>query len=269
MTQPSPAILFRSGDTLVTDLGPTIRFERRIFTEGGLGLGALILGFVFWVESRGWPPSTNLVPDSFGTWTSCVLWLCGGLLIIVGLVKAIAPPWELSSELRCLKRGSRHISFADIRRVNVTETRMGNITAVGLSLDSTERQIWLVGGQPERRRGELQRVAERVTSQLGDLSASHPPAARSPTRFFVTFALVLGALWTNMVWIAPNVVVTYPGANHGLRIWPLGLWIAALGLGELAGLSLFQTLLGPWNRRRAILFVVWFGSYAAVAFVRL
>jgi hypothetical protein len=269
----APVTLFRSGDAVVTDLGSTIRFERRAFTEAGLGLGAVIVGLVFWVASRGWPSFATIAtlgPDSFETWTAWVLWLCGGLLLIKGLARTIAPPWELSSELRCWKRGARRISFDEVRGVNVTETQIGSVTAVALRLDLAQRGIWLVPGQMAGRREELQRVAERVRAQLqlGEASAPRAPVALSPARFLFAFALALGALWTSLAWIAPDLVVTYPGASHGLRVWPLGPWIAALGLGELAGLALFETLLGPWNRRRVILFVAWFGSYCAVAFVR-
>jgi hypothetical protein len=194
----------------------------------------------------------------------------GGLLIALGFAMRIAPPWELSSELGCLKKGSRRISFEEIRSVDVTETRLGRRTAVGIRVNSNRGAIWLVPGQLESRRSEIQRVAERVKAELRDTSTTREHVAGSPTRFWVTFFVGFGAFWAgSMAWLAPHVVLKYSAAKHGFLLWPFGLWIAALGLGELAGLKLVETTLGPWNRRRVILFAVWMGSYCAVSFVPL
>ena len=82
---------------------------------------------------------------------------------------------------------------------------------------------------------------------------------------------MFGALWTGLAWIAPDTVVVpaVGHASHGLRLWLLGPWIMALGVGELVGLKPLQILIGPRNRRRLIFRVLWFGSYFIAATVPL
>src|SRR5689334_8325534 len=113
----------------------------------------------------------------------------------------------------------------------------------------------------------MQRLADRIKVNLGDRDIPALAVVVSPRSFLVPFALTLGAVWgAGLWWFAPNVVITYPHGWFGFRLWPMGLWIAALGIAELTRLPVFEIMLGPWNRERATLFVIWMGSYAAFAY---
>jgi hypothetical protein len=190
------------------------------------------------------------------------------LLVMRGVGRHFGPPWVLDSHGRSLIRGRRRLPFEAISNVEVTSTRVGATTAVALRVDTTTAgSIWLVTGQMESWRGDLQRVADRIRTHLGDHTSAASTVVASPRSFLVAYALTLGAVWgAGLWWFAPDLVLTYPNGTFGLRMWPLGLWIAALGVAELARLPAFEIMLGPWNRKRAALFVLWMGSYAACSY---
>jgi hypothetical protein len=265
----APIGSLRVGDVLVSDFGAVLRFERQSSLQFMMGVATVLLGLLFKAVSE-WALLAALIPKTFLTWVAFVLMFCGGLLIAIGVARRIESPWELDAGMRCLKKGRRRISFADVRALQLVETQLGSTANVGLRLECTVGTIWLIQGQLASWRETIQGIKERVEDQLHVTPATSQTITGSPTRFWVAFGIGMGALWSgSMAWLAPGLVFTSRNSTFGFRAWPLGLWIVALALGELAGLSTFKTLLGPWNRHRVFFFIAWMGSYFLATFVRL
>jgi hypothetical protein len=259
----SPVTLLRTSDVAVTEHEATITFRPIGTVMWGLGIGSVVLGIAFRFVDK-----LEGGLGGFGVWASWVLMACGALLIVKGITRHVGPPWVLDAHRRSLMRGRTRVPFEDLSNVQVTSTRVGATTAIALRVDTTTAgQIWLVTGQMEKWRDEIQRVADRIKVNLGNHEIPALTVVASPRSFLIPFALTLGSVWgAGLWWFAPNLVLTYPHARFGLRMWPLGLWIAALGIAELARLPVFELMLGPWNRQRAGLFAIWMGSYAAVSY---
>ena len=74
-------------------------------------------------------------------------------------------------------------------------------------------------------------------------------------------------LWSVAGYFAlPDFVFGKSGSDFGFLIWPLGIWIAALGVLEAVGVPVFRFgSAGPlW--RRALFVVLWLGPYFAICY---
>lgn len=265
MRSPAPTVLLRTGDTLVRDAGDVLLFTRRGAFQLGLGAAVLGLGAGF----LGLRALTG--PDALYTWAGWLLVVLGALNLLLGAARGLASPVRLDGVRRELVVGERRIPFTALGPPQLVETQLAGNVAVSLTLAAPGAPLRLIDGQLARERHALEVVAKRV-AQL--LAPDAPPATHLSVEtghgFKVALLLALGLTWAASAgWLAPDLVLAPPGGPVGARMWPLGLWIAALGLLELLGARVFDALVGPWTARRGLLFAAWFGSYLLVAGVRL
>jgi hypothetical protein len=83
--------------------------------------------------------------------------------------------------------------------------------------------------------------------------------------FMGILLLVLGLIWSGTgFFFFTHLIFTGYGEKSGPLVWPLGIWIAGLGIGDLAGIPIFREEKGKWRRLRTILIILYFGSYLLV-----
>lgn len=268
MRDGEPTVLLRTGDTLVCDTGDALIFRRRGALNVGLGAAVLGLGaaFVGIRELGGMGAPAGLL-----TWAGWLLAALGVLNIAIGGLRGLASPVRLDAALRVLVRGDLRVPFDRLGPPQIVETPIAGQVAVALTIAAPGGTVRLIDGQLAREREAVQAVAKRASLLL---DAESPPRSNmvvgTGRGFKVALLSTLGLVWAASAWwLAPELVLTPPGGGCGARVWPLGLWIAALGVLELVGARVFDALVGPWTRRRALLFALWTGSYLLLNTVRL
>ncbi len=247
--------LLRTGDTEVVDLGGALEFRRRGALLLGLGAGALLLG-----------AAATAAPDLLVAWLGWALTPLGCLLIVLGALRALSSPIRLDAARRQLVRGALRIAFSDLKGVRLVETPIGRHVALSLTIEAPGGPLRLIDGQLAHHREALEEIARRAAALLDPDAAGPPKLAEGSSRGFrIALLLTLGALWAaSGLLFAPDLAFTTPGGAWGVRAWPLGLWIAALGVLELLGARVFDAMVGPWTPRRRVLFALWMGSYLVV-----
>jgi hypothetical protein len=96
------------------------------------------------------------------------------------------------------------------------------------------------------------RPARPPKNAAGDVA----PRELAGGRYFMpAIFLGIGSVWSAGAYhFFPDMIfVHHTSAEHGPLVWPLGLWIIALGLCELTGIPVWRSLSqGSWWRRNAI-----------------
>lgn len=242
--------LLRSADTEVVDLGGALEFRRRGALLLGLGAGALLLG-----------GAATVAPDLRAAWLGWTLAALGLLLLVLGALRALSSPIRLDAFRRELVRGAARIAFSELKGVRLVETPIGRQVALSLTIDAPGGPLRLIDGQLAHHREALEEIARRAAALLHATDA--PKLVEGSSRGFrIALLLALGALWAaSGLLLAPDLAFTTPGGSWGVRAWPLGLWIVALGALELLTVPVFDVMVGPWTPRRRLLFALWMGSY--------
>lgn len=165
----------------------------------------------------------------------------------------------------------RTINLASISQVHLTAQLVGGAERLGIAIEVGGERIPLLGPQPARQ-GPI--VLAMVASIHQALAAAGAPISDdvrpAPDRHLegdtivgLVFALV-GALWSLGGLIAFPTWRWPLDEINGVLAWPFGLWLLALGLGELAGLPVVKTLTEGRRPIRLALALLIAGSYLAV-----
>lgn len=263
-----PQVLLLTGDTRVREVGDGLIIERRGALQLGIGAAVVGIGAAFLAARE---LAGERAPAGLLDWAGWLLVALGLVNLGIGALRGLASPLHLDGSRRLLIRGDLRVPFEQLGPPQIVETAIAGQVAVALTIAAPTGPLRLIEGQLARERGRVQAVAKRVATLL---DAGAPRRAStvvgSGRGFKVALLLSLGLVWAGSAWwLAPGVVWTWPGGSFGARMWPLGLWIAALGLLELGGGRVFDALVGPWTRRRGLLFALWTGSYLLVNAVRI
>lgn len=260
-----PEVLLHTGDTRVRATRGALLVERRAtfllaIGAGCVGVAAGLLGIEALAGER----------EAWTRWFAWVLASLGAVNLGLAALRGLASPIRFDVGLRELIRGDLRVPFERLGPPRIVETPIAGQVAVSLTIEAPSGSLRLIDGQLARERPAVERVARRIAAMIAaERPAKVARAEGSARGFKVALLLVLGAVWAaSGWWLAPEVVWTWPGGAGGVRVWPLGLWIAGLGALELAGARVFDAMVGPWTRRRALLFAAWMGSYLALNLVR-
>jgi hypothetical protein len=242
-------------------------------------VGASFFSTGGWLAAYPWQPSLLIDPDRMresGTimrFIGSILLACAGVLFALVIVPAL---WKCYQGLvvldftrgRVFRRGRWREEDPRALAIRVEDVARPECSRlVARPLDGSA-ELLLVPGLRTVWRPKLVELAGRIAELSGAMAAPGARAARTGVdpRFeallLPSLLLTMGLAWAAVGWIGfRDAVLRMHGI--GARAWPLGLWIAGLGLLEALGVSLLLP------RRRArwawVILVAWGLTYVWVA----
>lgn len=108
-------------------------------------------------------------------------------------------------------------------------------------------------------------AARTVTSDVAPVTSTQNADAWS--RFLPVFLLLLGALWSGVGYLTmPDVIIGSRRTAGGVLLWPLGLWLIALGLLEAVCLWRGQSFFAAKPRVVQVTLIALLASYFLICF---
>src|SRR5690606_27051613 len=93
----------------------------------------------------------------------------------------------------------------------------------------------------------------------------HQPAPSWVERHFIgVFLIIFGVIWSGTgFFFLQDLIFIASWNGHGPLVWPLGIWIASLGLGDLAGIPVRRLFTRASGRSKTgiLLLLLYFGTY--------
>lgn len=253
--------LLRTLDLEVVDTGDCIEIRRRAAIFLILGAAATIaLGGAIALDRSG---KGLLTP-----WLCAILVLLWALLGVATLVTLSRKPVVFDRLRQTLFFSGRMIPLPLVKNIEVAVVEFGRQRAMSITAQIEGRKQFIVSGQPEKHHARVESIANelrRLVSASAPVSAgAAAPASTLPNQFMGTLLIVLGALWSGAgYFFATNLVLVNAHSATGdsgrdpVLFWPLGFWIAALGVLELFGISVLKLR----GTKRVIAAVLFMGSY--------
>ena len=233
---------------------------------GGL---AILAGALTQLLSR-WsvlgPTLTGRVPSGL----DIVVVAAGSLLLVLGvLVNVLKRPIVFDCNQWIMTIGRRTYSFVAITGFRLATMAVGSRQLFVLFAIVDGKECRLISGYEE---APMKMLAEHLNRRVVLRPARPPknaageitPRQLAAGRYLMAaICLGIGSVWSAgaYVFFPDMIFVHHTSAEHGPLLWPLGLWIVALGLCELAGVQVWRLLSqGSWWRRNAI-GLLFFGTY--------
>ena len=247
----SKETLYSSVDFLVTRESGVVTLEQR--NRGGVIIGVISLALAlgcWW--ARGWftPGSVYLQVLSF----FCVIMGIAGAALLSGAFYFLFHKRECRFDAHNGVATLRGSTYA-MRDIAVPHIQLANVRGSpvnSLVIKAEGRDILLMSSSaPE--------ALEPVLVALRDIFAANTGAVPTTVgtaqvngiwgKYWAVFLLVLGALWSAVGYLTmPDVILGSRRSAGGVLLWPLGLWLIALGLLEALllwrGHSLFAARTG-------------------------
>lgn len=263
-------------DVVVLQQGDTVVIKRRAVTNVGIAAVALGAAALLYAGHT-WVPLTH-APALL--WLAVLLAVAGGLnLFAAAVVRGQSITWDHGAQQ--IRRGRRTWPLASILSVAVQDFELMGSPIARVVAQRNDGAINITPGVSRTHRDAAVALAEALHASLNlktraaptSIRSAGPKAAsRNPARgFHIALPLILGALWAVAGYLLmPTAVFRPPGSGitTGVLAWPFGLWIAALGVLEWAGVAMLTPLsvqrrespkATPW--RALLLMASWIGSY--------
>ena len=261
-------ILYSSLDFRVTREEGVIAVEQRNRGAIVFGAAACLLGLLGW-WARSLLPSANAYAMLLHWF--CIIMLATGVLLLLG-----------AAYFTLRKRGHRfdpHHGIAtlqgrdylmrELQPPALTAVTVGSTQVHTLVIRHAGQEIALMSSTAE---GALDPVHQALSEAF---SANSPlrvdqvneTARGSVTwrRFLAAFLLLLGVLWSGVGYLTlPDVLLAPRGHDGGVLMWPLGLWLMALGLLEWAYCARGRSFFDGDPRLVRIALAAWLISYFLV-----
>src|SRR6266568_1774404 len=261
---------------LVTESNGVITLSPKgsAFLPIGGGL-AICAGALFFALSRAHILDNDAL-DQLLVWAAAIVTPAGCLLLALGVIAAIVNRRTKTYVLDCnrgiMTRGSATYPFSRITGFRLATVPLFNRELCVLLADIDGKEVKLAS---DLEREPLSRVVEHLNravlnaaapSRPADQGVPLPPVASAVARHSVgIFLLALGAIWSTAgYFLLQDVIITRPGVGHGPLLWPLGIWLAALGLSDFVGLPFARWVVERRSWRRYAVGAIVVGSYMVV-----
>lgn len=270
--------LFETSSVTVSHEGSTLTIQRRAWTFFAAALACLLVGGLLF---GGGVLSERLGDGAFAAfarWSAYIVLGVGVSFPLMGLVALLERPTFIDAGSRRLHKGRAVHPFEHIERVRIQKTSLAGTEVLALFADVAGEPVVLVQGVEAKHEAALLRVLA-VVSSLVDVPrapAAQPFAptlvdaaasARLARGFFAAFFIVLGLVWSGVGYLVmPDVAFARHDADFGFLVWPLGLFLAPLGLLELAGKRVGDFVLTGPRFRVVLVGIVWFAPYFVLAY---
>ena len=264
-------IIYSSLDFLVTQDDGVVSLEQR--NRGGVvfGVAALVLGaLVWWGRTLLDPSSAYAMVMAF---FSCLMVICGTLLLFGAVYFTFRPRghrFDPHAGIATISRRTypmQTLTAPYIKSVTVGATRIDT-----LAMQHLGKEITLLSSSSA---GALDPVlgalnqAFAAANAAGTARTTQPiiPLQGSATwrRFLPAFLLLLGTLWAVVGYLTmPDVILGSRRSASGVLLWPLGIWLVALGLFEWVFVWRGKSFFDSQPKVIQIALALWFGSYVLV-----
>lgn len=249
--------LYSGLDFLVTEQDGRIEIEQRNQLGPVIGLGSLLLAGAVYGASHWAPPAYAMLM----TWFAALM----GLLGFLNLSLSLRGPRRsrLDPAAGTASVYGRLSALSEVSAARIESTSIGSSTFFSLVVTQRGKNrmlMTLTSRQP------LEPVLQAVAATLQQSDPSVVVPGESFLKAFLPpFLLLLGMLWALVGFFTmPDVILGRHGS--GVLLWPLGIWIAGLGILEWLGVPLSDAVLNyrEGGSRMTWIGLIWFASYAFI-----
>ncbi len=264
-------LMFKTPYTRVTEANGIITIKRRSGAIYLIAAFEIAIGAMAYLVSR-----LQLTADGalerLGFWVAAILIPLAALMILMGVLQGLNSIVIVDCNSRKMRKGSRVYDFSEMERFTIDSIPFADKELYFLTALVNEKPIKLVS---ETMKDSLERMAEYLNQRMaltesfsaGATSVRLPLAENGPQGgyFLGALLMVMGAIWsvTGGIFLR-NMIFTGPGMEHGPLLWPLGIWLAAFGLGDRIGIPWVKWLRDGPGWARALVLIAGFGSYFLV-----
>lgn len=266
--------VFETSYSLVTEKNGVISVRARTQRMMVIALFALILGFMAYLLSR-MPLSVDGGMEQFCFWAATILQLLSGLIFVVGVFQSVISTTIFDLNSGKMRKGFKAYDLSQIQRIALEKRLFGdreiffltavvNGEAIRLAAETAKDNLDKVAAFLNQRLTGFMAVPVTETATGTEVHLSASSGAERHFNFIGILLIIFGAIWAGAgFFFLQNLIFDASGNGHGPLVWPLGLWIAGLGLGDLAGLSVARLLTRDSGRSKlGILFLaLYFGAY--------
>lgn len=268
----SKTVIYSSLDFLVTDDEGVVNLEQRNRGAVAIGAAAAFIGLLgWWIRIRLDPASAYTLLLTF----FCVIMAISSASLLLG---------ALYFTFR--KRGHRFDPHTGMAKVQNRVCALDELSAPALktvTVGSTRieklvtqhagNEITLMSSTSE---GALQPVQQALSRVFAAHRAAQPVITADNVaattvdawgRFLPTFLLLFGALWSGVGFLTmPDVILGSRRTAGGVLLWPLGLWLIALGLLEIVCLWRGKSFFAGESKVIKITLMLFMASYFLLCF---
>lgn len=252
--------------TLVTDENGVIYVKARTRRIMAIALFGLILGLLAYLFSR-MPFTVDREMEQFCFWAAIIILSLAGLIFITGLLQSLNSTTVFDLNSGKMRRGAKVYDFSQIQQIALERRPFADRELFVLTAVVNGESIKLAS---ETTQDPLEKVAGFLNQQLTNSAAAtaidvHLPAPSWVERHFIgIFLIILGAIWSGTGYFFLQDLIFIASVNgHGPLVWPLGIWIAGLGLGDLAGIPVGRLFIRDSGRSKTGIFILllYFATY--------
>jgi len=260
--------IFKTPYTLVTKERGIITVRRRSQTLVIIALIEMVIGTLVYLISR-----LQVFGDGgfeqFCFWAAAIILSLAGLMFIAGLLQGINSKVVFDCNSRKVSKGQKTYDFSQINNFSLEKKPFAEREIFFLTALINDKPVRLVS---ETSSDTLEEVADFLNKELAGHETFAPIVKEANTstvswagRYFLGVLLIaLGLIWSGTGFLfLQSLIFADPRNGHGPLIWPLGIWIAGLGFGELIGIPVGRVLKGNSGRSKfaVIIMILYFGSY--------
>ena len=260
--------VFKTSNTIVTEKDGVIIIRQRNRTIILIAAIELVIGVLSYMASRMRLSGDGGI-ERFCFWAAAIILPLAGLMFILGLLQGINAKVIFDCNSGKMRKGHHIYEFSQIEKLSLESMPFADSEIFFVTASINRKPIKLIS---ETSKATLEEVAEFLNRKLAIREAAatavkgdNPSTASWPGRHFIGILLIaLGVIWTGTgFFFLQNLIFTGWGNEHGPLIWPLGIWIAGLGLGDLIGLPVGRVLKGGSRSSRIamLIIILYFGSY--------
>ena len=260
--------VFETPYSLVTEKNGVIYVKAKTRIVMVITLFGLILGLFAYLLSR-----MSLTADGgmeqFCFWAAIIILPLSGLIFIIGLLQSLNSTTIFDLNSGKMQKGSKVYDFSQIQRIALEKRPFGDREIFYITAVVNGKSIKLTS---EAAKDTLEQVADFLNQQLANSGAAMatatdvylPDPSWVERHFIGIFLTALGVIWTGTgFFFLQNLIFEVLRDGHGPLVWPLGIWIAGLGMGDLAGIPVGQLFTKASGRSpiSILILLLYFGSY--------
>jgi hypothetical protein len=259
---------FKTSNVLMTEKNGLITVGERSRTIILIAFVELAIGILSYVASR-----IRLSGDGgierFCFWEAVIILPLAGLMLMIGLYQSLTTKTVFNCNSGKMRRGRKIYDFSQIENLSLERKVFAGGEIFFLTVVVNGKGIKLISETSKDTLAEALRfLNEKLAVREGaatTVKEANTPASSWVGRHFAGILLLaLGLIWTGTgFYFIPNLIFTSPGNLHGSLVWPLGIWIAGLGCGDLIGLPVSRIINGGYRRSKIamLIMILYFGSY--------
>jgi hypothetical protein len=264
-------IVYRTPYNLVTEQNGAVTIKRQSRVIMIISMIELVVGILSFYISRMRLSGDGGI-ERFCFWIASVILTLAIIMLIGGLFQGMNSKIVFDLNSQKMRRGSKVYEFSMIDKLTVERTPFAgseiffltafiNGTPIKLTSETTQDSLEEMAGFLSRKLAATETV---VHLSPVNQNLTKPWAGRHFTGILL---IALGLIWSGSgFFLLQNVIFSWPRNGHGPLIWPLGIWIALLGMGDLIGMPVDRAVKrgAAGSKIMILIMLFYFGSYFLV-----